>query len=786
MMKMNCLIACLTMATTVCAQQVYPLSEPPVMPTAVEGQLQISGYNPQGESIGANSLYLTQNGRPFIPVMGEFHYCRYPNKQWEEQLLKMKAGGVNVVSTYVFWNMHEPREGQFCWTGDLDLRRFVMLCQKLNMQMIIRIGPFNHGEIRNGGLPDWLYAKPVDVRSNDSLYLDCSRRLFGEIAQQLSGLYYKDGGPVIGIQLENEHQHAAASWALSYMGKSEYTSASYDMALAHLQITPDERKNAMAQQGDEHMQILLDMARQTGMEVPLYTATGWGNAATLGYQGLPVMAAYPYATWTDVTQKSPYCLFTDLRKTPDYAPVRFNPQEYPSVYAEMGCGIQMGYDRRPMVYPRGVATLLLRSLGSGSNGFGYYMYHGGASPKMEGGNVYYAEGDGFIPRISYDFQAPLAENGQERESYRRLRLIHHFINDFGDFVAPMQTVLPEGCDRMTTDDHDHLRYAARMKDGSGFLFLINYQDHDSLRHDINDFSIVLNLRHETLTIPQKGTLTLPKDANIIMPFNMHIDGALLKYATAQLLMKVDDHGEDHYFFFVPEDIKAEYLFDAQTVKGRNRFTSEAGLNSTFRIRTSDGHQLSITTLTEQQALDAAKVDGRLLITHATVLPQKTGGATLLNVGNPDFSYVLYPSSKGMKVQTTKVKTVNPAFEVKVFGSQNLMTIHFSDTICHPQVQEYFLNIDYTADVAMAFLGNELIDDDFWNGRTWTIGLNRFKTLMNHEDMTLRLRPLRSDHPCLKTVSRDVLPVFDASKKICQVRNIEILPEYRVSIAWMDN
>lgn len=143
---------------------------------------------------------------------------------------------------------------------------------------------------------------------------------------------------------------------------------------------------------------------------------------------------------TDISKTSPFCLFTDLRKTPDYSPVRFNPQNFPSIYAEMGCGIQMGYDRRPIVYPQGVATVLLRSLGSGSNGIGYYMYQGGATPKMHGGTGYYSEGEGFLPRISYDFQAPLAENGQERESYRRLRVLHHFINAFGPTLAPMQTV----------------------------------------------------------------------------------------------------------------------------------------------------------------------------------------------------------------------------------------------------------------------------------------------------------------------------------------------------------
>ena len=130
--------------------------------------------------------------------------------QWEEEILKMKAGGISVIPTYVFWNIHEEQEGRFRWDGQRDLRRFLQLCQKHGMQVIIRIGPWCHGEIRSGGFPDWLFAKTLEVRSDDPEYLKYVRRLYGEIARQMEGLYYKDGGPVIGCQLENELQHSAA------------------------------------------------------------------------------------------------------------------------------------------------------------------------------------------------------------------------------------------------------------------------------------------------------------------------------------------------------------------------------------------------------------------------------------------------------------------------------------------------------------------------------------------------------------------------------------------------
>ena len=118
---------------------------------------------PDGGSITLNSRYLLRNGRPWLPVMGEFHYTRVPDQRWEQEILKMKAGGVQIVSTYVIWIRHEEIEGQFDWSGRRDLRRFIELCAKHGMEVQLRIGPWVHGEVRNGGFPDWLVKNVVDV-----------------------------------------------------------------------------------------------------------------------------------------------------------------------------------------------------------------------------------------------------------------------------------------------------------------------------------------------------------------------------------------------------------------------------------------------------------------------------------------------------------------------------------------------------------------------------------------------------------------------------------------------
>src|SRR5712691_10030021 len=100
--------------------------------------------SPGGRTIVLNSAYLTMDGKPWLPVMGEFHYSRYPDSDWEDEILKMKSAGVQIVSTYVIWIHHEEVEGQFDWSGQRDLRRFIQLCGNHGMYVVARIGPWAH------------------------------------------------------------------------------------------------------------------------------------------------------------------------------------------------------------------------------------------------------------------------------------------------------------------------------------------------------------------------------------------------------------------------------------------------------------------------------------------------------------------------------------------------------------------------------------------------------------------------------------------------------------------
>lgn len=760
------------------AQQVYELDMPVKEKTIYSGHLKLGGSNPSGERIEVNSYYMSVGGKPVIPVMGEFHYSRYPECQWEEEILKMKAGGVTVIPTYVFWSIHEEKEGVFNWEGNRNLRKFLSLCQKHNVWTVVRIGPFCHGEIRNGGLPDWLFAKPLEIRSNDANYLKYVKRLYEEIGRQLEGLYYKDGGTIIGTQIENEHQHSAAPWGITYPGEpKDMTSATYDANITMMGVSVQDKKITTADLGNLHMKTLKKMAEEAGIQTPLYTATGWGNAAVIGEEAIPVTAAYTYPFWAKPGM-SPFCMFKDIQKNPDYAPVRYDTEKYPSFCAEMGVGIQMIYTRRPIVTAKAAEALMVRTLGSGANGIGYYMYHGGSTPKM-GPTAFFSDEPMGMPKISYDFQAPLGEFGLEHGSYRALRLLHLFLNDFSSQLAPMETVLPKGYERMTPDNRETLRYAARVRGKSGFVFMVNFQDHDTARVDQKDLCLRLKFADETLRIPSQGTFTLPKDESLILPFNFQMEDALLKYATAQLLLKLDDRGTDHYFFFVLEGIQPEFVFDKTTVAGKHCYTPEAGLKSTFMVKTSGGKRFKVTTLTREQALNACKVDGKLLITSSMVLPE-AGRVRLLNMGDPVFRYVEYPSAKGFKEQMKEVPSVQPEYTFRKVGSRRL-AVRFSGKE-YPQVNDYFLQLDYTGDVAMAFLKGELVLDHFYYGAPWKISLKRFQQELTDEELSFYIRPLWKNAPFLSDLPGEAVPDFSKGS-VARVDSVQVVPQYVTTLAW---
>ncbi len=795
MRRLFVLITVLLCSCVTFAQSEYSIVIPEKPHQIISGHLNLGGTNPAGIPIEFNSFHMSVDGKPFIPIMGEMHYARFSNQYWEEQILKMKAGGINVVATYVFWNIHETEEGLFDWAGDNDLRRFLELCHKHNMFTLVRIGPFCHGEIRNGGLPDWLYGRPFEVRSNDEGYLYYVRRLYENIAGQLQGMYYKDGGTIIGIQIENELQHSAAPWSFSYVGQpKESTVANYDAEITRVGVSVQDKKTVYADLGTAHLATLKQIAVDKGMIVPLYTVTGWGMAAVLENEAIPVTAAYPYPFWSTPSM-SPFFLFKDIQHNPDYSPVRYDGSRYPSFCAEMGVGIQITYARRPRVVAEASEALMLRTLGSGANGIGYYMYHGGLTPQRNDGGFFSDEPMG-VPKISYDFQAPIGEYGKTRDSYFYLRIIHLFATNFGDKLAPMGVVLPDTNKDITPDNKEILRYAVRSDGTSGFVFLNNFQDHDQ-RVDQPIKRLNIQLANEMICFPE---FTLKKGASAILPFNLRMGSTLLKYATVQPLAAIETGGKPHYFFYTHDGISPEYVFDRHTVKKISGKKSEknetmhvqpvSGFKGTFTLSGADGEEILVTTLTREQALRFNQWPNGFCITDATLL--QNGSEITLQSRSNLFSVVLpatikpnwgeyKPMIKKQGLFTEyiiEIPEVTIEYEVKEISKQRY-TFGLKKSEFTKNLSDIILDIDYVGDNAFAFIDGKMINDNLYYGNHWQIGLKQYTGELDEKGMYFYFRPMPEGASYLIDFEKDKIPDFD-QKSVCRVNGMNIIPEYKIT------
>lgn len=145
------------------------------------------------------------DGKPFKILSGSIHYFRIHPDDWYQSLYNLKALGFNTVETYVPWNLHEPREGEFDFTGILDLERFLTIAQELGLYAIVRPSPYICAEWEFGGLPAWLLEKGVRVRSQDKGFLQVVKRYYEALIPRLIKHQLDQGGNILMFQVENEY-----------------------------------------------------------------------------------------------------------------------------------------------------------------------------------------------------------------------------------------------------------------------------------------------------------------------------------------------------------------------------------------------------------------------------------------------------------------------------------------------------------------------------------------------------------------------------------------------------
>uniref|UniRef100_A0A8B9Z6I3 Beta-galactosidase n=1 Tax=Buteo japonicus TaxID=224669 RepID=A0A8B9Z6I3_9AVES len=152
-----------------------------------------------------NSQFILE-GMPFRIFGGSMHYFRVPREYWEDRMLKMKACGLNTLTTYVPWNLHEQERGKFDFSQNLDLEAFLSLAAKNGLWVILRPGPYICSEWDLGGLPSWLLQDPeMQLRTTYKGFTEAVDAYFDHLMPIVVPLQYKKGGPIIAVQVENEY-----------------------------------------------------------------------------------------------------------------------------------------------------------------------------------------------------------------------------------------------------------------------------------------------------------------------------------------------------------------------------------------------------------------------------------------------------------------------------------------------------------------------------------------------------------------------------------------------------
>lgn len=690
-------------------------TEPPKFLT---NHLNVGGENPAGESIEVTSAYFTRGGKPWIPVMGEIHFQRCEKRRWGEILGKVKAGGVTLVSTYLFWIYHEEQEGQMDFTGDNNIREFLLECQKAGLDVIIRIGPWAHGECRNGGLPDWLLKKPYKLRENNPQYLQQVRRWYSAIAEQVKGLFYQDGGNIVGIQLENEYVDSA-----------------------------------------EHLAALKEIAKECGLLAPLYTVTGWNSAAGAKIpvdEVVPVFGGYCEAPWTNHTKQlspSPHYFFNRMRNDSaigadiigDSSSKEENKEEkedkkekeekwqlpyerYPFATCELGGGIQVTHHRRPIIKAMDIYAVSLIKLGDGNNLPGYYMYCGGTNKIGKLSTLQESKKTGYpndYSILSYDFQTAVSEYGEIREQYRLLNLLHLFVQDYQEIFAPMIAVDAEK--EVKPEDTVSLRYGMRTNaDGkSGFVFVNHYQRLTPLA-DISDAVI----HTDTVVFPP---ISVCGEVSFFLPFGISLGNQKLEYATMQPLCYM----EDTYFFIEIPGIAPEYKFqdkekivpDMPHISNKEDTISVVSKNWLPNNRVAVG-DIFIVTLTLEQAKYIRRLEGELYIAEGCDLYMEEGKLKAAQEGI--YSYARWEKGEFV-VDTIGQEYTEPTFTMEEIESlpfeikpeyMEELQLESPRRLSYRKIvvkgNQGFISIEQPCDISQIYADGELIADNFYYGKPWRV------------------------------------------------------------------
>jgi beta-galactosidase len=326
------------------------------------------------------------DGAPFRVLSGALHYFRVVPGQWRDRLLKLKAMGLNTVETYVAWNLHEPRPGQFDFSAMLDLAAFVRLAQELDLYVIVRPGPYICAEWEFGGLPAWLLADPdMEVRCCYAPYLEAVRRFYTALLPQLLPLQLPHGGPIIAMQVENEYG--------SYGSDREY------------------------------LEWVRALMLELGVETLLFTSDG-ATDHMLTHGTLP--AVFKTANFGS-------------RAKGEFAKLREYQPHGPLMCMEFWNGWFDHWGEPHHTRDAADAAQALDEILASGASVNVYMFHGGSNFGFLNGANTDLDTRAYQPTVnSYDYDAPLSEAGQPTAKFHAFRKVLERHVDLAPMVLPAQ------------------------------------------------------------------------------------------------------------------------------------------------------------------------------------------------------------------------------------------------------------------------------------------------------------------------------------------------------------
>ncbi|KAM6157580.1 beta-galactosidase-1-like protein 2 [Rhynchocyon petersi] len=325
-------------------------------------------------------------GSTFWIFGGSVHYFRVPRQYWKDRLLKLKACGLNTLTTYVPWNLHEPERGNFDFSGNLDLEAFIWMAAELGLWVILRPGPYICSEIDLGGLPSWLLQDPdMKLRTTYKGFSEAVDHYFDHLMPRVVPLQYKLGGPIIAVQVENEY-------------------GSYNKDPAYMPYI----KKALEDRGI--VELLMTSDNKDGLSKGVIQ----GVLATINLQ----------------SQQELHLLNSFL----------LNAQEIqPKMVMEYWTGWFDSWGGPHNILDSSEVLKTVSSIINAGSSINLYMFHGGTNFGFINGAMHFNEYKSDV--TSYDYDAILTESGDYTAKYFKLR---DFFGSFsGNPLPPPPDLLPK-------------------------------------------------------------------------------------------------------------------------------------------------------------------------------------------------------------------------------------------------------------------------------------------------------------------------------------------------------